>query len=41
MTYVLNMKWGLCMFMTTIIKYHTLNNDILNANMTLLKMSLL
>jgi len=28
------------MFMTTSIKYHPLNYDILNANMTLLEMSL-
>jgi len=29
------------MFMTTVIKCPSLNNDILNANMTLFKMSLL
>jgi len=29
------------MFMTTVIKSHSLNNDILNANMTLFMMYLL
>jgi len=29
------------MFMTTVIKCHSLNNDILNANMKLFEMSLL
>jgi len=28
-----------CMFMTTVIKCNSLNNDILNANMTLFEMS--
>jgi len=41
MTYVMNMKEGLCMFMTAVIKCHLLSYDILNANMTLFKMSLL
>jgi len=41
MTYVVNMKDVLCMFVTTIIKCLSLNNDILNANITLFKMSLL
>jgi len=41
MTYVMNMKYGLCMFLKTVIKCHSLNNDILNANMTLFEMSLL
>jgi len=36
-----NMKEGLCMFMTTVIKCHSRNNDIFNANMTLFEMSLL
>jgi len=40
MTYVMNMKEGLCVFMTTGTKCHSLNNDIFNANMTLFKMSL-
>jgi len=31
----------LCMFVTTVIKCLSLNNDVLNANMTLFKMSLL
>jgi len=40
MTYVLNMKEGLYMSMITVIKCLSLNNDILNANMTLFEMSL-
>jgi len=39
MTRVVNMKEGLCMFMTTAIKSHSLNYYIFNANMTLFKMS--
>jgi len=30
-----------CVFVTTVIKCHSLSYDILNANMTLFKMSLL
>jgi len=41
MTYVMNMKEGFCMFLKTVIKCLSLNNDILNANMTLFEMSLL
>jgi len=41
MTYVLNMKEVLCMFVTTVIKCHLLSYDIFNANMTLFEMSLL
>jgi len=41
MTYGMNMKEMLCMFMTTVIKCHWLNDDILNANMTLFEMYLL
>jgi len=40
MTYVMNMKEVLCMFVTSI-KCHSLSYDILNANMTLFEMSLL
>jgi len=40
MTYVLNMKEGLCMFVT-VIKCHSLNYDVFNANVTLFEMSLL
>jgi len=39
MTYVLNMKEVLCMFMT-VIKCHSLSYDIFNANMTLFEISL-
>jgi len=39
MTYVMNMKEVLGMFMTTVIKCLSLNYDI-NANMTLFEMSL-
>jgi len=39
MTYVINME-VLCMFVT-VINCLSVNNDILNANMTLLEMSLL
>jgi len=39
MTYVLNMKEGLCMFMATVIKCLSLNNDIFNANMTFVMIS--
>jgi len=41
MTYVMNMKEVVCMFMTTVIKCHLLSYGISNANMTLLEMSLL
>jgi len=41
MTYVMNMKEVVCMFVTTVIKSHSLSYDILNANMILFKMSLL
>jgi len=41
MTYVLNMKEVVCMFMTTVIKCHSLSYDIFNANVTLFGMSLL
>jgi len=41
MTYVMNMKEVLCMFMTTVIMCHSLSYDIFNANMTLFEMSLL
>jgi len=41
MTHVINMKEVLCVFMTTVIKCHSLNYDIFNANMTLLEMSCL
>jgi len=39
MTLVMNMKEVLYMFVTTVIKCHSLNCDILNANMTLFEMS--
>jgi len=41
MTNIMNMKEVSCMFMTTVIKCHSLNYDILNANMTLFEMYLL
>jgi len=41
MTNVMNMKEVLCMFMTTVIKCHSLSYDIFKANMTLFEMSLL
>jgi len=41
MTYVMDMKDVLCMFMTTVIKCHSLSYGIFNANMTLFEMSLL
>jgi len=41
MTHVMDMKEVLCMFMTTVIKCHFLNYDIVNANMTMFEMSLL
>jgi len=41
MSYVMNMKEVLCMFVRTVIKCHSLNYDILNANLTLFEMSLL
>jgi len=41
MTYVMNMNEVLCMFVTTVIKCHSLSNDIFNANITLSEMSLL
>jgi len=41
MTYVMNMKEVLCMFLTTVIKSHSHNYDIFNANMTLFEMSLI
>jgi len=41
MTYVMNMKEVLSMVMTTVIKCHSLNYNIFNANMTLFEMSLL
>jgi len=41
MTYVMNMKEVLCMFVTTVIKCHSLSDDIFNVNMTLFEMSLL
>jgi len=40
MTYVMNMKEVLCMFVTTVVKCHSLNYDMLNANMILFEMSL-
>jgi len=40
MTYVMNME-VLCMFVTSVIKCHSLSYDIFNANMTLFEMSLL
>jgi len=39
MTYVTNMKEVLCMFVTTVIKCHSLSYDIFNANMTLFEIS--
>jgi len=39
--YVINMKEVLCMFVTTVMKCLSLSYEILNANMTLFKMSLL
>jgi len=33
-TFILNMKEVLSMFMTTVIKCHSLSYDIFNANMT-------
>jgi len=41
MTYVMNMKDVLWMFVKTVIKCHSLSYDIFNANMTLFQMSLL
>jgi len=41
MTYAMNMKEVLCMFVTTVSKCHSLSYDIFNANMTLFEMSLL
>jgi len=40
MTYVMNMNAFLCMFVTTVIKCHSLSYYIFNANMTLFEMSL-
>jgi len=40
MTYVMNMKEVLCMFVATVTKCHSLSYDIFNANMTLFEMSL-
>jgi len=40
MTHVMNRKKVLFMFMTTLIKCHSLNYDIFDANGTLFKMSL-
>jgi len=37
----MNMKEVLCMFVTAVIKCHSLNYDIFNANMTLFEMSFL
>ncbi len=37
----MNMKVFLCMFMTTVIKCHSLSYVIFNAKMTLFEMSLL
>jgi len=37
--HVMNMKEVLCTFVTTVIKCHSLNYDIFNANMTLFEMS--
>jgi len=39
MTHVINMKEVLFMFVTTVIKCHSLSYDIINANMTLFEMS--
>jgi len=41
MTYVMNMKEVLCMFVTIVIKCLSLSYDIFNANMTLFEMPLL
>jgi len=41
MTHVMNMNEVLCMFVTTVIKCHSLSYDIFNANMTLFEMCLL
>jgi len=41
MTYVMNMKEVLCMFVTTAIKCHSLSYDIFNAYMRLFEISLL
>jgi len=41
MTHGMNMNEVICMFMTTVIKCHSLNYDIFHANMTLFEMSLL
>jgi len=41
MTYVMNMKEVLCMFVTTVVKCYSLSYGIFNANMTLFEMSLL
>ncbi len=40
MTHVMNMKEVLCMFMTTVIKYHSLSYVIFNAKMTLFDLNL-
>jgi len=40
MTYVMNMKEVLCMFVTTVIKCHLLSYYIFNTNMTLFEMAL-
>jgi len=40
MTYVMNMKEVICMFMTTVIKCHSLSYDIFDANTTLFEMTL-
>jgi len=39
--YVMTMKEVLCMFMTTVIKCHSLSYDIFSANMKLFERSLL
>jgi len=41
MTYDMNMKEVLCMFVTAVIKCHSLSYYIFNANMTLFETSLL
>ncbi len=41
MTHVLNMKVLICMFMTAVIKCHSISYVICNAKMTLFEMSLL
>jgi len=38
MTYVMNMKEGLCMFVTTVIKCYLFSYDIFYANMTLFEL---